>query len=488
MHIGYSEHRTPCVEVLGSGQIEMIRQAAFRILEETGAKVMHEEALKLLASAGARVRGQMVKLPRYVVEAALATAPKGFMIYNREGRPWMNMAPGYVYYGTSTASPNTYDAETGELHTTTVRDLELGAKVADALPNIDWVMPFGSVVDVPGLTPDIYEFNAVIHNTTKPMVCCGYSGRGTELVYEMASAVVGGLDELIERPFVIMYPEPISPLVFPPMVIDRIFACAKLRQPQIPCGSSGRGTTAPMTMAGMIALSVAESLVAITLAQLKTPGTPVFMAGNVGNADLSTVTTAITPPERSLGYMAQAQVARSFGLPTWGLAGATESKVLDAQAGAEAAFGLLAQTMGGSTIIHDVGYMDSGMICSADMLVLGDELIGWVRRVMQGVTVNEYELALEVINKVGPGGNFARNKHTAANCRKEYWAPTGVFYREPYSSWQRDGATDTAQRARKKTLKILAEHQVPSLTDKVKGELEILTEKALKELSVMQQY
>ena len=485
MRTGYCENRIPSVEILTGGQIEMIRQAAFRILEETGARVMHQEARSLLAAHGARVRDDLVKLPRYVVQAALASCPKGFTIYNREGRPWMNMSPGWVYYGTSTASPNTLDAETDEIHPTTARDLELGARVADALPNIDWVMPFGSVVDAPGLTPDVHEFDAVVRNTSKPMVCCGYSGRGTELVLEMAAAVAGGLDDLIERPFVIMYPEPISPLVFPAMVVDRLLACAALRQPQIPCGSTGRGTTAPMTMAGMLALSIAESLFAITLAQLKAPGTPVFMAGNVGNANLASATTAITPPERTLAYMGQAQVAASFGLPTWGLAGATEAKVMDAQAGAEAAFSLLGQTLGGSTIIHDVGYMDSGMICSADMLVLGDELIGWVRRVMKGIPVSEAELALEVIHAVGPGGNFARLKHTAVNCRKDYWTPTGVFYREPYGAWVRDGSLDAKQRARRKTLKILAEHKPAPLPDQRLAALEDVRVRALKELSAL---
>ena len=483
MRIGAIENQVPFAQVLTSSQIEGIRDGAFRILEETGAKVMHDGALKMLASAGARVRGQMVKFPRYLVEDCLRRAPKGFMIFNREGQPWMNMTPGYVYYGTATASPTTLDAVTDELHETTVRDIERGALISDALPNIDWVMPFGSAVAVPGLTPDIYEFEAVVTNTSKPMVCCGYSGRGTELVFEMAATVAGGLDNLIERPFVIMYPEQISPLVFPDMVIDRMFVCADLYQPQIPGGSCCRGTTAPMTMAGLLAQSIAESLVAITLIQLRKPGAPVFMAGNVANNDLQTVTTAIAPPERSLATMAQAQVAASFGLPSWGLAGATEAKVMDAQAGAEAAFNLLAQTMGGSTIIHDVGYMDSGMICSADMLVLGDELIGWVRRMMRGVPVNDYELALDVVHEVGPGGNYARKKHTALNCRKDYWKPTGVFYRGPYGNWQRDGATDTKQRTRQKTLKILEEHKPLPLDGKKHAAMLEVKERALKELA-----
>jgi trimethylamine--corrinoid protein Co-methyltransferase len=272
------------------------------------------------------------------------------------------------------------------------------------------------------------------------------------------------------------------------MVIDRIFACAALRQPQIICGYTGRGTTAPMTMAGMLALSLAESLFSITLSQLKTPGTPVFMAGNVGNANMASAIPAIMPPEKCLGSMAQAQLAASYGLPSWGLAGATESKLIDAQAGAEAALGLLSQTLGGATLIHDVGYLDRGMICSADMLVLGDELIGWVKRLMRGVPVNEYELAVEVINSVGPGGNFTRLKHTAENCRRDYWKPTGVFYRETFGTWEKEGSLDTKQRLRKKTLKILSEHKPKPIEDRKMAEMMSIKEKALKELAIMRQY
>ena len=487
MRIGYSENRTPYLEVLDEGRVEAIRQAAFQILEKTGARLMHAEARKILAAAGARVKGEIVKVPRHIVQAALVSAPKGFTVYNREGRPWMQVEPGRVYYGTSSGAPNTLDAETDELHPTTIRDIELGARVADALPNIDWVMPFGSV-DAPGLTGDIHEFDAVVRNTLKPVVCCGYSGRGTELVIEMASAVAGGLDELRERPFLLTYPEPISPLVFPEMPVDRILTCAKYFIPQIPSGTTARGTQAPMTVAGAIALSVAESLFSITLAQLKSPGAPVLMAGNFGTPDMSRGTPTISPPERHLTTAAQAQVARSFGLPSWGLAGATESKLLDAQAGAEAALGLLGQTLGGVTIIHDVGYMDTCMICAADMLVLGDEIIGQVRRMMRGVPVNDYELAVDIIDQVGPGGNFVRLKHTADNCRRDYWKPTGVFYREPYGNWAAAGSKDTKQRVREKTLKIIAEHKTAALTAGQEAGLQEVKERALKELAQMRPY
>ena len=176
----------------------------------------------------------MVKIPRYIVEECIRTAPKGFTIYDRAGNRALEVEGRKSYYGTSTASPNTRDIFTGEIRKTSVADIALGARVADALPNIDWVMPMGSSQDVSPFAADLYEFEAVVTNTTKPIVFIGYTPRGVELVYEMAAEVAGGLDRLQERPFLMLYPEPISPLVFPEDVVDRMFVAADLGMPQIP--------------------------------------------------------------------------------------------------------------------------------------------------------------------------------------------------------------------------------------------------------------
>ncbi len=158
------------------------------------------------------VNGENVKVPEHVVTGCLQTAPKGWTIYDREGNRAMEIEGRKSYYGTSTASPRTKDALTGEIHPTLVADIATGAKVADALENIDWVMPMGSVQDVPPTVADLHEFEAVVSNTTKPIVFLGYTPRGVELAFEMAAEVAGGLDNLQQRPFIVFYPEPISPL------------------------------------------------------------------------------------------------------------------------------------------------------------------------------------------------------------------------------------------------------------------------------------
>lgn len=481
IHSAFSDWQSPFLRVLNDDQIYEIRQAAFSILENVGCKIMHSEARKMLADAGAVVNGEIVKLPRYIAEHCLASCPKGFRIYDRDGKNYLEVESSKSFYGTSTASPNTKDALTGEIHETRVTDIEYGAKVADACENIDWVMPFGSSQDVPPVAADLYEFEAVVKNTTKPIVFCGYSSRGVGLVYQMAAEAAGGMDNLRAKPFLVGYPEPITPLTYPSEVVGRMLLTAEAGQPQIPCGAQQPGATSPITLAGTIAQATAENIMSIAIIQLKRQGAPVFMGCNIGGCNMDTGIMSMVPPEASLGLSAQTQVARSFGLPSWGLAGATDSKLIDAQAGAEAGLSLLAQGLAGLNFIHDPGYIDMGMICSTDMLVLSNELIGWVKRFMKGIRVNHDTLATDIIEQVGPGGNYLATDHTFKNFRKEYWTPK-LFTRKAYATWEKEGATDMRDRLREAVKEIVETHEVEQLSEKKLAAIAEIRKEGEKEL------
>ena len=459
------ENRSVSFQVLTDDQVQEIRRAAYDVMAKVGFNVLHDGARKMLKQAGCKVKDEHVWVPEHVVKACLATAPKGYTIYSRDGQRAMEVEGRKSYYGTSTASPNTMDALTGEIHPTYVQDIDYGARVADAMEHIDWVMPMGSVQDVPPTVADLYEFEAVVTNTTKPIVFIGYTPKGVELVYEMAAEVAGGLDNLQDRPFLIFYPEPISPLVHPADVIDRIFVCADLNLPQMQGPSIQFGATAPVTLAGGLVQGTAEALMCVVLAQLRNPGCPCSMGCNFGALDMSSGLLSLACPEMSLALAAQAEVALSFGLPTWGLAGSTGAKVLDAQAGAESAFSILAQGLGGLNLIHDVGYMDNGMICSTAQLVLGNENIGMTKRFIRGITVNQETLARKVIENVGPGGHFLQETHTLEHFKDELWVP-GLMTREPREVWQQAGSKDLAAVIQEKLHEVLETHEAPALADK----------------------
>ena len=170
----------PYLKVLTEDQIFEIKRAAFDIMYSVGFKVLHAGARNMLKKAGAVVEGELVRVPEYIVKQCLVTAPNGFTLYDRLGNRALEVEGRKSYYGTSTGSPRTKDALTGEIHPTTVKDIGIGALVADACENIDWVMPMGSSQDVPSIVSDLYDFEAVVTNTIKPVVFLGYSGRGTQ--------------------------------------------------------------------------------------------------------------------------------------------------------------------------------------------------------------------------------------------------------------------------------------------------------------------
>lgn len=457
--------------VLTDDQIVELTKAAMEILEKVGYKVLHEGARKMLQSAGARVDGEIVKVPEFMVRQCLETAPRGWVIYDRNGNRALEIEGRKSYYGTSTASPNTKDALTGEYHETRVEDLERSAKIADALENIDWVMPMGSVQDVPSKAAELHEFVATVTNTTKPIVFLAYSPKGMEIVFDMAAEIAGGHDKLQERPFIVTYPEPITPLVMPEDVVGRIFLAADRFIPQMMGPAVQLGATGPVTIPAAVAQGTAESMMCVLLAQLKNPGCPVGLGCNFTAFDMAKGLMAAGNPEMSLALAAQAEVAQSFGLPTWGLAGTTDSKRIDAQAGAEATFHILAQGLAGLNLIHDVGYVDGSMACSVEQLVLGDEIIGMVRRFMRGLSFSPDQIARDLLYNVGPGGQFLSQSHTLKHFRKELWLPT-IFTRGSMSAWKEEGEKDASKKIMEKVRHILETHEPEPLPDAVIEKLE----------------
>jgi len=423
IHSGAIQSQRPYMRILSDDQIFEIRRAAFDIMYSVGFRVLHDGARQMLKKAGAVVAGDHVRVPEFIVKQCLTTAPNGFVLYDRHGNRALEVEGRKSYYGTSTGSPRTKDARTGEIHPTTVADISIGAKVADACENIDWVMPMGSCQDVPAIAADLYEFEAVVTHTVKPIVFIGYSGRGTELVLEMAAQVAGGMDKLRQKPFLALYPEPISPLVQPEETVDRIFAAADYFIPQVPGPAVQMGATGPMTMAGVVTLITAESLMCLVLAQLRQPGCPVCLSGNVQILNMSTGVFGVGYPEMSLGISAQAEVAQSFDLPTWGYAGCTDAKGVDAAT-----------------------------------------------------------IARQVIGDIGPGGHFLAHRHTVDHCRTAVWG-SKLLAREPYEIWQEKGEKDMAQRIQDRLADILDHHKVPVLPEKVLAAMAEIREAGVKELT-----
>ncbi|RME48152.1 MAG: trimethylamine methyltransferase, partial [Caldilineae bacterium] len=232
------------------------------------------------------------------------------------------------------------------------------------------------------------------------------------------------------------------------------------------------GGTAPITLAGAVALGNAEMLSGLVMHQLQNPGAPFLYGHGVHHLDMKEMVSVYGAPEFQLARVMAAEMGRFYHLPVWGYAGHSDSKLPDGQAAADAQFSVLVALLARTNLNHDVGYLESGLCNSPEMMVLTNELISQTRRFVEGVRLDDEALALDVIDGVGPGGEFMSHDHTMAHWR-ELWLPQ-LFDRQIVDKWEKAGGKDLNARLREATIALLDEHQPEPLPEAVEAEIEAI--------------
>jgi trimethylamine---corrinoid protein Co-methyltransferase len=436
-----------------------IYEAALEIASSVGQRVHHPEALELFRAAGCTVtEPDLVKIPRRLVEQARATAPAEFAVYDREGRPAMDVGGYNTYFGNGSAVTNVYDLETGERRETTSADGVQATRLCDALPMIDFVMAHAHPGEVDPHIALLVSFRTMVANTTKPLVVVAENAADLEVMLRIAGELRGGAEELRAKPYFVLYGEPTSPLRHPEDSLAKLLLCADHGIPCVYSTSPLAGGTAPITVAGHVAQGMAESLLGLVVHQLRRPGAPFVFGIGPAVLDMGTMQSAYNAPEYLMGYVCAIEMARWLDLPNWGYAGTTDAQVIDAQAGMEAAELTFLSLAAGSNLNHDIGYIDYGMNASLELTVIMDEYLSLNRRIFAGVEVSPETLAVDTVRKVGPGGDFLSTKHTAKHVRKAQWRPT-IINRLGRARWQEEGGLDLREKARRKALHLLETHQ-----------------------------
>jgi trimethylamine--corrinoid protein Co-methyltransferase len=434
--------------MLTKAQREEIHLASLEILRRTGVRVHEAESLSLLREAGCVVTdGSLVRFPAAVIENAIADAPSRIVMCDRTGEPRMYLEGGRVNFGTGSDLPNTIDLETGLRRPSVLADVKNAARLADGLPNLDFVMSMALPSDVPVQTSDRRSFLAMTENTIKPLVFTAWDEGGLADIISMAEVIAGGPDELKLAPFLLAYLEPTTPLQHTEVVLRKVLMMADHGLPFVYAPGPVDGGTSPVTPAGSLALANAEVLSGITIAQLRRKGTPVVWGCGSGPLDMRTMVATYSSPEFMLHCMGMAEMAHYYyQKPVWGFAGCSDSKLPDMQAGIESSLWILWMALSGANLVHDIGYIESGLTASYEMMVVCDEIIGFVRRLMGGIEITPETLALEVIDKVGPGGSYLTSAHTKQHFR-EVWYPR-VLDRHNYHGWMQAGEPTVNKTAR----------------------------------------
>jgi len=447
--------------VLSRKDVERIHNASLETLEKTGIEVNSRTAFQIFKEKGARVDSskRRVKIPRAMVDDAIDKAPSKIVLYGREEKYDLILENKRVYMGTGGTALNILDLKSREKRASTLEDVKKIARLVDALENIHFCLLPVYPNDLPREKVDVNRFYAGLSNTTKHVMGGLYTLPGALNVIKMAEEIAGGKEILRKRPIISFIILIISPLKIDDTYGEMLVEIAKREIPLAIPTEPQCGTTAPATLAGNLVLFGAETLAGVTLAQLVNPGTPV-LCGYVGTiADMHTMGYTSGAVEMGLLNAAAAQLAQFWQLPFYATGGMSDSKIPDVQSGYERSLNLLPAALAGANFIHDAaGLIEFALTASYEQYVIDNEIIGMVERALRGIEVNEDTLALEVIDKVGPGGNFLAEPHTVAHMRSEFFFPK-LSDRSRREKWLAEGGKDARQRAREIAINILATHK-----------------------------
>jgi len=470
------------LKVLSRDQLRDVHYATLDVLQHTGVVVHSVEALKVLDEAGADIdrKKERAWIPPHLVEEAIRKTPHGFKLYGRNPKKYCKLEGNRVYFCTAAGPPHVLDLN-GERRRVTIKDFENLVKLTDALENIDLAgAGVHGMVEEIGLPEAIQragEFLRTMKNTNKP---CGWleAGLGKDQAMDsikLACVLAGDLKKLRRNPIIRCHVNPVSPLILSKELIESALVYARQGLP-IHFGSEVLGSaTGPATLAGILVQQNAENLSGVVVAQFAASPEhrpPILYGCISGILDQRTVVPALGSPEAGLINVASAQMAKYYGMASRGSGGYTESKIPDAQAGYESMMTLMMAALGGTNFIAASGGLEPGVLSiSYEKHVLDNDMIGMVRRIMGGICITDETLAVDIINEVGPGGNYLTQEHTRKFIRKEHYFPA-IFDRKNYERWVQSDFKDIREAARDRARKILEEHQPEPMDKNIEKDLQ----------------
>lgn len=458
---------SPQFRLLSDRQIEELHLASLHIMEKTGVAFDSQEALNLLGEAGVDVSNpQRVKIPAYLVEQSLSTAPMTITLYTREGEPAMVLNGMTSHFGGINSTEEYLDPYHRQRRRCYVDDIADITRVIDALPNIEWSIQVTSHPTVPGMIADKVALLQSVLNSPKPLSCCSNDAASLREMWEVCQIVAGGEKELKAKPFFVSTSEPISPLMQGKEAMEKSLFCAEKEIPNLVFSAPLAGATAPATFPGVLAMANAEFLSHFVVIQLKKPGAPVIYGGHPTIMDMKTTIFAYGAPESALFIAALTELGHYYKLPVIGTAGEVDADIIDAQATAEMTYQIILSALSGADFVHGVGEMYHGRMVSPELIVLGSEIIDMVRVLMGGIEINNETLPLDLIERIGPRGTFISERHTLKHFRK-FWVPT-LFDRSVVKDENTRRCMDLLN---EKTLNILKTHQPKPLSENLMKEL-----------------
>jgi trimethylamine--corrinoid protein Co-methyltransferase len=459
--------------------VQRILDEAFQLMMEPGIKVQSAEARQLLAAAGAQVdeTDAVARIPEAVARRALQSAPSQFYLYNRAGEPVVNYGGDAVHFDPGSSGVHVLDPDTLEHHPSYAADLVRIIKVAEMLPQYDAQSTAVVCNEVPKEVGDLYRLYLVLLYSSKPIITGAFSIATLQSMIDMLAIFAGSRQALAEKPQAVFDVCPSPPLIWSEFGAQNLIELARAGVPAQMVSMPLAGAAAPVTLVGSVVQHAAECISGIVIHQLARPGAPIVWGGAPAIFDMRKGTTPMGAIETAMIDASYAQVGKVLGLPTHTYLGASDSKVVDAQAGLESGVTALVGALAGINMISGAGMLDFLACSSPEKLVVDAEAIAMAKRLLAGVKVHTETLATAMFAGIHFKGEFLKQKATRQLFAKEQHLPSPVIDRGSIRSWQEEGGLDTFARAKVQTQALLKAYQPPQMPDEQRSELRRMVER-----------
>ena len=469
----------PVIQFLSEQEIKRIHQSSVQILDEIGMRFPHKQALEAMAEAGARIHdNNVVKIPEELIVSAIERVPKrkDVILYGQDSKHDISFTNHRPSLACMTMAVNVIDPFTRRKRPATTEDLAALTRIADQLENIGVNGGLVTPHEVPAKYNDWYTWATTLKNTTKHITGGMRGASCVKDVVKMVVVVLGGdKNRFQDRPSISGWVLTLPPLGIDTESLDALIEMGRHKIPAIISSGPILGASSPVTLAGTIAQAHAEILACITVSQIINPGSPMMYTSFARGIDMRTGNVSMACPEFGMLKVAMAQMGQYLDLPIRMPAMLRDAKVLDAQAGFET--GMIATVTGLSADLMDAMQLDMDMLVDFSDLIFCNECMAGIKRMAENLIIDDKSMALDVMRKVGPGGNFLGDTHTFRNFRQQLWTPK-LMERRNWAAWEKDGAMDIFKVAEKRVLAMLSADQKKLLPLETELEIDAIVRKA----------
>ncbi len=469
----------PKLNLLSDELVKQIIEEGFALLMNPGIQVHNEEALSLLAEAGAEIdrESKIAKIPEKVARRALDTRPSEFYLYDLDGNPVVHYGGDSVQFDPGSGGITILDSETQKQRQALTEDLVKFVKLVETIPQLDAQSTAFITSDVPEAIGDLYRLYLALNYMRKPVITGAFEKETFWTMKDMLVAVVGSEKDLAEKPIAVFDACPSPPLKWSDITCQNLIDCAKTNVPAELISMPMAGATSVVTIAGAVVQHTAETLSGVTISQLANPGAPVVWGGSPATFDMRKGTTPMGAVGTWMINGAYVQVGKELGMPTHSYLGMSDAKIVDAQCGLESSSFFMA-ALAGANMVSGAGMMDFESCLSCEKLVIDAEIIGMAKRLIAGIDGRQTPIALDIVQELGHKADYLSHPHTMRWFREELYIPSEVIDRDTLEAWEKKGSKSTWERAQDRVNSLLTKYQPSPMSDEVKKELCDITTRA----------